>query len=150
MGIGSYFRASKPPQAIPLSPKAIGEATPSSNGPRYLSNGAPGESSGSTTPIRSAAPSIRSTRSSYVDDIKHEVMVNYVFQQQCSHLWVNVVGGENEGVVLRKAKNCYLACPPQLASSPFAIACAELNVQVSQSTNSDPESRIPNIFCRLP
>jgi hypothetical protein len=65
-----------------------------------------------------------------MDDIKHEVMVNYLYQQQCSHLWVSDGSGESEGVLLRKARNHYLACPPQLANSPFAIACAELNVQV--------------------
>ena len=66
-----------------------------------------------------------------MDDIKHEVMVNYLYQQQCSHLWVSDGSGESEGVLLRKARNHYLACPSQLANSPFAIACAELNVQVS-------------------
>jgi hypothetical protein len=75
--------------------------------------------------------SARSTQSSaFLDDIKHEVMVNYLYQQQCSHLWVSDGSGEIEGVLLRKSRNSYMACPPQLGSSPFAVACAELNVQV--------------------
>jgi hypothetical protein len=66
----------------------------------------------------------------FLDDIKHEVMVNYLYQQQCSHLWVSDGSGEIEGVVLRKTRGQYMACPPQLGSSPFAAACAALNVQV--------------------
>lgn len=58
-------------------------------------------------------------------------MVNYLYQQQCSHLWVNDASGHFEGVLLRKSRNNYMACPPQLADSPFAAACAALNVQVS-------------------
>lgn len=57
-------------------------------------------------------------------------MVNYLYQQQCSHLWVSDGSGEIEGVLLRKTRGQYMACPPQLGSSPFAIACAALNVQV--------------------
>jgi hypothetical protein len=79
----------------------------------------------------SIAPSMQSAQSSYLDEIKHEVMVNYLYQQQCSRLWVSDGSGEVEGVLLRKARNRYLACPPTLTSSVFAMACAELNVQVS-------------------
>jgi hypothetical protein len=81
----------------------------------------------------SLAPSVRSAQSSYWDDIKHEVMVNYLYQQQCSRLWVSDGCGEIEGVLLRKARNQYLACPPALANSVFAMACADLNVQVQIS-----------------
>ena len=79
--------------------------------------------------VNSAAASTHS--SSLIDDIKHEVMVNYLYQQQCSHLWVSDGSGELEGVLLRKQRGHYMACPPQLAQSPFAVACNALNVQVS-------------------
>ena len=83
-----------------------------------------------------SAQSIRSARSGrssmYLDEIKHEVMVNYLYQQQCAHLWVSDGSGEIEGVVLRKSRGHYMACPPQLISSPFALAASALNVQVSQ------------------
>ena len=79
----------------------------------------------------SIAPSMQSTQGSYLDEIKHEVMVNYLYQQQCSRLWVSDGSGEVEGVLLRKARNRYLACPPALTGSVFAMVCAELNVQVS-------------------
>lgn len=72
----------------------------------------------------------------FLDDIKHEVMVNYLYQQQCSHLWVSDGSGEIEGVLLRKARGQYMACPPQLGNSPFALACAALNVQCAMTVNS--------------
>jgi hypothetical protein len=71
-----------------------------------------------------------------LDDIKHEVMVNYLYQQQCSHLWVSDGSGEVEGVLLRKTRGQYMACPPQLGSSPFAQAAAALNVQCAMTVNS--------------
>ncbi|KZF20770.1 hypothetical protein L228DRAFT_213107 [Xylona heveae TC161] len=82
----------------------------------------------------SLAPSTRS--STMLDDIKHEVMVNYLYQQQCSRLWVSDGSGEMEGVLLRKSRGNYMACPPQLAQSLFAAACAALNVQVAMTVNS--------------
>ena len=80
--------------------------------------------------------SIGSTTSSFLDDIKHEVMVNYLYQQQCARLWVSDGSGELEGVLLRKSRHNYLACPPALADSELAAMCAELNVQVAMTVNS--------------
>ncbi|GJN69278.1 glycosyltransferase family 2 [Purpureocillium lilacinum] len=152
MGLGSYFKAKKPEEAAAASgsaptpappriqrnqPSALSEKHPSSTmsgndmelqppTPRFHSR--PQSSSGRSTP---------STRSSmFLDDIKHEVMVNYLYQQQCSQLWVSDGSGEIEGVLLRKARGHYMACPPQLGSSPFAMACAAMNVQCSMTVNS--------------
>ena len=63
-------------------------------------------------------------------------MVNYLYQQQCANLWVSDGSGEIEGVLLRKSRGHYMACPPQLGSSPFAMACAALNVQCAMTVNS--------------
>ena len=80
--------------------------------------------------------SFRSNHSStVVDEIKHEVMVNYLYQQQCSQLWVSDGSGEIEGVLLRKSRGHYMACPSQLGSTSFAMACAALNVQVRYLLN---------------
>lgn len=65
-----------------------------------------------------------------LEELKHEIMVNYLFQQQCARLWIADGTGEVEGVMLRKSRGNYLACPPALADSVFADACVELNVQV--------------------
>jgi hypothetical protein len=124
MGIGSYFKAKKPEPAAVVTEKPV-SASPQ---PNYDMELQPPQSR-----FGSSRNSIsnRSTQSStFLDDIKHEVMVNYLYQQQCAHLWVSDGSGEIEGVLLRKARNTYMACPPQLGSSPFAAACAALNVQV--------------------
>ncbi len=131
MGLGSYFKAKKPVEAKPqMSEKSPAAATVT-----------PGHVTDARTPSRT--PQVGSSRNSlyassnhssaFLDDIKHEVMVNYLYQQQCSRLWVSDGSGELEGVLLRKGRNNYMACPPQLAQSPFAVACAALNCQVSTS-----------------
>ena len=131
MGLGGYFKAKKPePSATTAPALEVTEKQPSDS-PHNSFNM---ELQPPASRFGSSRNSIsnRSTQSStFLDDIKHEVMVNYLYQQQCSHLWVSDGSGEIEGVLLRKSKNTYMACPPQLGSSPFAAACAALNVQVS-------------------
>ncbi|MCJ1293229.1 hypothetical protein MMC34_004783 [Xylographa carneopallida] len=133
MGLKNYFKASKgsaeatppassTPPILEKSPRAFTDSLEMSNTPRFGSSRA------------SLAPSTRS--STFVDEIKHEVMCNYLYQQQCSHLWVSDGSGELEGVLLRKSRNQYMACPPQLASSDFARACAALNCQSAMTVNS--------------
>ena len=125
MGLGSYFKAKKPEPEPVVTEKAPSPPSPQNDFNMELQP--------PTSRFGSSRNSIsnRSTQSStFLDDIKHEVMVNYLYQQQCSHLWVSDGSGEIEGVLLRKSKNTYMACPPQLGSSPFAAACAALNVQV--------------------
>ena len=129
MGLKNYFKANKaaaPEATSPTSrtspiqeknPRGFTDSLEMNPTPRFGSSRA------------SLAPSTRS--STFVDEIKHEVMCNYLYQQQCSHLWVSDGSGELEGVLLRKSRNQYMACPPQLASSDFARACAALNCQVS-------------------
>ena len=71
-----------------------------------------------------------STYSSFVDDIRHEAMCNYLYQQQCSKLWVSDGSGELEGVLVRKGRHEYTSYPPALVDSPFAAACSAMNVHV--------------------
>ena len=79
--------------------------------------------------------SIRSTRSRYLVDIRHEVMINHLFQQQCGAMWINHnSSAQCEGIMLRKTRGEYLACPPQIMASPFAVGCKELNLHVSIHT----------------
>jgi hypothetical protein len=140
MGLGGYFKAE--PLAEKPAAKAAGKAgnlTIAAPNPLATIPAGPGsdmELQPPTPKFGSSRNSFsnRSTQSSaFLDDIKHEVMVNYLYQQQCSHLWVSDGSGEIEGVLLRKSKATYMACPPQLGNSPFAAACAALNVQVSSN-----------------
>ena len=137
MGIGGYFDTNT---------SSSGSSPPRMHRPNQLSNMSEKPPSERTSahemelqpptprtarPQSLSARSVQSNSSSiFLDDIKHEVMVNYLYQQQCSHLWVSDGSGEIEGVLLRKARGEYLACPPQLGTSPFSHACAALNVQV--------------------
>jgi hypothetical protein len=129
MGIGGYFKAKKPdaPSSSP-APVEMEKSSISPVGSDNMELQPPHSRFGSSRNSISA----RSTQSSqFMDDIKHEVMVNYLYQQQCSRLWVSDGSGEAEGVLLRKARNQYMACPPQLGSTALAAACAAMNVQVS-------------------
>ncbi|CEJ86294.1 Putative Glycosyltransferase family 2 protein [[Torrubiella] hemipterigena] len=156
MGITSYFKAdtSKPASAATSAPST---APPSRLQTSRLSNGSdknsPERNIGNDMELLPPTPryhsrpqSTRSARSGhstpsnqssvFLDEIKHEVMVNYLYQQQCSQLWVSDGSGEIEGVLLRKSRGHYMACPPQLGSSPFAISCAALNLQAAMTVNS--------------
>lgn len=136
MGLGSYFKA---PKAEPRE-AAQGDVTRNSSQNEKRSSSGSASEQMRGTELMPPTPRFDSSRnsvsarsdagSSMLDDIKHEVMVNYLYQQQCSRLWVSDGSGELEGVLLRKARNTYMACPPQLGTSHFARACAASNFQV--------------------
>ncbi|OAP55210.1 hypothetical protein AYL99_10910 [Fonsecaea erecta] len=124
-----------------ISPPSITRQTTSASiSPPTAGSPIPGFLRSNDSPSQSDAASIggRSTRSvrSALEDIKHEVMVNHLYQQQCSRLWVSDGSGEIEGVVLRKSRGVYLSCPAALRDSHFGEVCAELNVQVAMTVNS--------------
>ncbi|KAK0612461.1 glycosyl transferase family group 2-domain-containing protein [Bombardia bombarda] len=143
MGIGNYFKAAKtvpPPNPSPESANRqspISEKSTASGQSHDVDALQPPTPRFNSRPQSISGRSARSAGSSmFLDDIKHEVMVNYLYQQQCSHLWVSDGSGEIEGVLLRKSRGQYMACPPQLGNAPFAIACAALNVQCAMTVNS--------------
>lgn len=147
MGIGSYFKASSAAPA-PAAAGASADRQTKTKSPSVSEKPASTFRAGNDMELQppskfSSRPqsiSARSTRSNMssmmLDEIKHEVMVNYLYQQQCSHLWVSDGSGEVEGVLLRKTRGHYMACPPQLGNSAFAQACAALNVQCAMTVNS--------------
>lgn len=71
-----------------------------------------------------------------MDEIRHEVMVNYLFQQQCARMWIGDGSGQTEGIMIRKSKANYLACPPDLIQSSFAMGIAAMNVPCAMTVNS--------------
>src|SRR5277367_6674421 len=121
MGLHGYFKASKAKGSIP---NATAQPQMSETPPQTLE--IPPNSTSVTEDLPSPRASFRdspdnrsenSSRSSFFEDIKHEVMVNYLHQQQCSHLWVSDGSGRCEGIMLRKARSEYLSCPPKLVDS---------------------------------
>jgi hypothetical protein len=140
MGLQGYFKASKAKES---TPNATSQTHMSERSPQIL--GLPPNSTSVTEDLPPPRAFFRdspdnrsenSSRSSFFEDIKHEVMVNYLHQQQCSHLWVSDGSGRCEGIMLRKARSEYLSCPPQLVDSTFGQAYAELNVPAAMTVNS--------------
>ncbi|MCJ1308482.1 hypothetical protein MMC25_002135 [Agyrium rufum] len=137
MGIGSYFKPKGKKQVAEAAAVASAQMNEKAVYPSQSYRDNMEMTPRSPTNYSSRASIAPSTRSSYfVDEIKHEVMCNYLYQQQCSSLWVSDGSGDIEGVLLRKTRGQYIACPPQLAMSPFASACSALNVAVSMTVNS--------------
>ncbi|KAI0111046.1 glycosyl transferase family group 2-domain-containing protein [Hypoxylon sp. NC0597] len=144
MGLSSYFKAERPGNkkekaAISSVPTRGLFEEKAPTGPMDLNDFGPHIPPRTFNSSRNSVSghSIRSGHSSiFVDDIKHEVMVNYLYQQQCAHLWVSDGSGDVEGVLLRKSKGSYMACPPALGHSLFAMACSSLNVQCAMTVNS--------------
>lgn len=64
--------------------------------------------------------------------VKCEVMIQYLRQRQIEKLWTD--GNPNEGVVLKRAKNDFVAQPPELAQQVFGLfdEIRKLNVKVKQ------------------
>ena len=130
-------RMSMPPPPLPIEDEKRNSSVPSISDIRA-----------SVAQFVASPPSISTKpggNGGVIDDIKHEVMVNYLYQQQCSQLWVGDDSGELEGVLLRKVRGQYMACPPQLGVSPFAIACAALNVQVRHTATPSFDLKLTHI-----
>ncbi len=64
-------------------------------------------------------------------DIKHDVMVNWLYQQQLEKLWGSCL--PHEGVVLKKARGDFICCPPSLRDHESMLfqQVSLLNVKVS-------------------
>ena len=92
--------------------------------------------------LRSTAP-IFSNRASFyptgdfrnssmpdINDMKAEIMCNHLHQQQLKKMWAN--GSHEEGVLLKKSKDDYTCCPPdlQLLRNGLFDAVKKLNVRV--------------------
>lgn len=80
-----------------------------------------------------ASGEARSTQNSALYDIKCDVMVNYLHQQQLERMWT-IPSAPDEGVVLKKSRGQYTACPQEISPhlSAFAQAVEGLNVKVSR------------------
>lgn len=71
----------------------------------------------------------RSGDSGSILDIKTDVMVNWLHQQQMERLWSSEFPGE--GVVLKKARGSFACSPPKLRSEAFYDNVVAMNVRVN-------------------
>ncbi|KAI9819367.1 MAG: hypothetical protein M1826_001164 [Phylliscum demangeonii] len=134
MGVGSYFKSGAKPKPKPAAAAPVLPNTVSAMPMDLLSppqTGYDRHSSGSNLSLRS-----NTSTDSHLEEIKHKVMVNFLYQQQCSRMWIGSQAGRLEGALVRKSRNSYLACPPDLARSAFHEACLTLNVQVAITVHS--------------
>jgi hypothetical protein len=132
MGLKNYFKASSKKNA-----KAKDDEPEMAQQPFDDKAPTPFTNPGFNSSHASLTPSTKSnSRSSYMDEIRHEVMVNYLFQQQCAVMWIGDGSGESEGILVRKSKASYLACPPDLIHSVFAQSVMALNVPCAMTINS--------------
>jgi hypothetical protein len=143
MGLGSYFKAQPQPQpqrqeAVP-SPDPSSQRTSETSQEKANHNGIYGSPRDHSR--MGSRTSLSSQRSSMMEEIRHEVMVNYLFQQQCTRTWIDDTSGASEGVILRKERAQFLACPPALLDSEFGRGCFALNLQAAMTINSRLVSR---------
>ncbi|TKX22066.1 hypothetical protein C1H76_5699 [Elsinoe australis] len=135
MGFGSYFKGGKS-----ATEKEVLPTTAPTTAPGTASATAPTSPHAPYSPRpASLAPSTRSrrtNRSTFLEDIKHEVMCNFIFQQQCVKMWIGEYAGESEGVLVRRAPGQYVASPPELAQSTFAQGAQTMNVHCAMTVNS--------------
>lgn len=73
----------------------------------------------------------RNSQADDINEIKCDVMVNWLYQQQMERLWT--AGGIDEGVVLKKSRGQYTCCPSDIIEEPYGFyrAIETLNVRVS-------------------
>jgi hypothetical protein len=136
--IKGYFQpASKKPYAKD-SKKGLKHAAPVA--PPMMLGGTPPVNSPTSTPGRTpftSRPSsifpdgdFRNTTPEGVADIKADVMVSWLHQQQVEKLWSTSLAGE--GVMLKKARDSYSCCPPSMRNDESGIFdhIAAMNVRV--------------------
>ncbi|KJY01756.1 glycosyltransferase family 2 protein [Zymoseptoria brevis] len=135
MGLLSYIRPDKakkeePAPVVDEKPQAV---TPASHS---ASPSTSGHSSGSWSRPSSIAPGDGFRGSQDMNDLKCDVMVNWLYQQQMERLWTS--GGIDEGVVLKKSKAAYTCCPADITeeSNGFFKAVETLNVRVAMTVNT--------------
>ena len=77
-------------------------------------------------------------------DMKTEIMCNYLYQQQLKKMWSS--GTEEEGVLLKKGRDEYACCPPDLEMQRGGLfdAIRGLNVRCAMTVNT----RVVQLFLR--
>ncbi|KAK4556617.1 hypothetical protein LTR86_006188 [Recurvomyces mirabilis] len=119
---------------VPFSPRASapfgspGFGTPASQTP------------GSGTPWGSRPASLypagENGSSTDFNDLKCDVMVNWLYQQQMEKLWT--AGGHDEGVMLKKNRGAYTCCPADIVEEQYGFfqAVQTLNVRCAMTVNT--------------
>lgn len=124
MGLKNYFKAGK--KDVATEPASASPPTPDME----MKEGGSGSSSAKSSMPASIYSGASSPKKHYVEEIRHEVMCNYLYQQQCGKGWTDQREDLEQGILIRKSRGAYVAAPPDLAYSRLAANCSAMNVQV--------------------
>jgi hypothetical protein len=84
------------------------------------------------------AGDVRNGDAEAINDIRSDIMVNWLYEQQLRNQYISGAQDAFEGVVLKKARGTFTCCPPQMAAIPdslFAVV-ARMNVRCAMTVNT--------------
>ncbi|GME28434.1 Glycosyl transferase family 2 [Neofusicoccum parvum] len=117
------YRASTHSMPGAESPNETPIATPGGLTPMYQSR------NGSSAALSVYSQSHRDTQ--FIHDIRHDIIINHLYEKQVGQRWIQDFSGTVEGVLLKKARGEYITFPEQLVESTLAQSIATLNVQAA-------------------
>lgn len=144
MGLFSYMKPAgkKNDKATHATPE-VTEMVSEKPAPSFAPFGTPGSGTpGAATPWGSRPQSLypvgdfRNSQMDDINEIKADVMVNWLYQQQMEKLWT--AGGHDEGVCLKKGRSTYTCCPADIIEEPYGFykAVETLNVRCAMTVNT--------------
>lgn len=110
--------AESPPDVTPAQ-------TPGGLTPLYQSR------NGSTAGFSVYSQTRRDTQ--FIHDIRHDIIINHLYEKQVGSRWISDFSGAIEGVLLKKARGEYITFPEPLVESTLAQSIATLNVQAAMT-----------------
>ena len=129
----SYFHPAGKQDGGPVAPAASDGTAGvplATRTPGYSGNGSPLHSGSRPASIYPLGD-FRNANLESIAEIKSDVMVNWLYQQQLEMMYT--AGGRGEGVILKKYRDSYTCCPAYLRDERGGLfdAVRKLNVRVS-------------------
>ena len=129
----SYFHPAGKEDGTPVSSSTsagTGSVPLVTRTPGYSGNGSPLQSGSRPASIYPSGD-FRNANLESITEIKSDVMVNWLYQQQLEMMFT--AGGRGEGVILKKFRDSYTSCPAELGDERGGLfdAIRKLNVKVS-------------------
>lgn len=149
MGLLSYMKpkgknedAKKTSNVGEMTEKSSEVASPNIQYPSTPGSYTPGNGTPWSSRPASLYPAgeFRSSQAEDLHEIKCDVMVNWLYQQQMERLWT--AGGHDEGIMLKKSRSAYTCCPADIIEEPYGFykAVETLNVRVCMSNLKLPKN----------
>jgi len=123
------------PKDAGVSPKRLVQPTVSGMGP-YDAKGDKSLDNSEKSSMFTGSGTSSSGKSGYVEQVRHEIMCNYMWQQQQSNLWIDNREELEQGIMLRRSRGTYVSAPPDLAYSQFAENVSAMNLPSAMTVAS--------------